>query len=143
MESFGYLALSIAEPCAYDALPAQTTRDKNSTAVIAGCFMMLTLKSEVFVGIYCSNKSIFIISKFCNLYAAQMCDAFAQTAVVVKQIPLAFKFNNGMMAGPTHYRIEYSSRVRKGTIWIVADGIAEKMSIPGRIREIIFAIVFM
>jgi len=81
--------------------------------------------------------------EFSNFNAPQMCDPLTQTAVVIKLIPFAIEFKNGMMGCPSHHRIQNSARIVERSVWIVSNGITYKMSVAGGVRKIILAAVFM
>src|SRR4051812_20638196 len=62
---------------------------------------------------------------------------------MIEEIPFSFKFNYGVVVGPTNHGIENYALVGEWSIWIVTNRVANKMSVTRRVREIIFAIVFV
>ena len=56
---------------------------------------------------------------------------------MVKQVPLAVKFHDGMVAGPAHNRVQQNAFVRERTIRIVANRIADVLRIAGAVREVV------
>ena len=131
--------MGLVNDCAWPA-----SRDKLKSSNARDLFIIvsgLMLVSDVRVdGL---NMPVCIVDQFCYFNASQMRDAFGQTGIMVKQIPLAVELTDRMMRGPSHNGIEDSSRVFKWPIRIVANSITKKMRITGGIREIIFPVVLM
>ena len=68
-----------------------------------------------------------------HLHTAQMRFTARQNTVVIKQVPFAIEFYNGMMVGPANNGFQHHALVCKGPIRIVANGVADKMCIAGRV----------
>ena len=62
---------------------------------------------------------------------------------MVEKIPFSFKFSNGVMRSPSYYWRKNYSLIDERTIGIISNGIAQEMSIPGRVREVILTLVFV
>jgi hypothetical protein len=86
--------------------------------------------------------AISIVVQFGNFYIAQM--RFARDLrIVVKNVPLAFYFHNGMVGRPTLHRFHKGALVGKRPPWAGANGVGQQMGIARRVGKIILAIVFM
>ncbi len=62
---------------------------------------------------------------------------------MVEQVPLALEFTDGVVRGPADHRSENDSLINERPVEMVARGVAQKVGVAGRIRELVFAVVFV
>ena len=62
---------------------------------------------------------------------------------MIEQEPLALVLHDTMMGRPAYDRVEDDTLIGEGTIGIVADGIAEEVTVARRVAEVILSIVLM
>ena len=72
-----------------------------------------------------------------------MRDVVGGNAVVIEQEPLALVLDDAVMGCPAHNGIEEHTLIGERSVRIVADGIAEEMTVASRIAEIVLAIILM
>ena len=62
---------------------------------------------------------------------------------MMEQIPLALEFTDGVVRGPANHWGEDDSLISERPVEIVARGVAQEVGVAGRIRKIVFAVVFV
>ena len=62
---------------------------------------------------------------------------------MIEQEPLALELYDAVMGRPAYNRIEDHTLIGERSVRIVADGIAEEMTVASRIAEIVLAIILM
>ena len=89
------------------------------------------------------NLAVGIVGQLAHLETAQPRLTARRYTVVVEEIPLALILENGMVGSPTDNRSEDDALVGEWTIRIVTYGIAQEVTVTGRIAEIVFAVVLV
>src|SRR5690554_1046004 len=78
-----------------------------------------------------------------HLHVTKMGFAAGHFAVVIKQIPLAFEFYDGMVIGPAKHRLKNNSLISEWTIRVITNAISDIVRVTGRPGEVIFAVIFV
>ena len=86
---------------------------------------------------------VFVDLQFSYLHAAQPCCVVAGHTVVVEEIPVAVILQDAVVCCPADNGVEDHTLIGERTVGIVADSIAEQVTVAGGVREIVSAVHLM
>ena len=72
-----------------------------------------------------------------------MGDVVGGHAVVIAQVPLSLVFYDGVVGSPADDGFEDDTLITEWPVWVVANGIAQEMTVASGVGEIVLAIVFV
>lgn len=89
------------------------------------------------------NLALRIVNNLTSLDAAQVVVALAERGIVVEEVPLLLVLHNRVMCRPSNNWLEDTASICEGTVWAVANSVAEEVGIAGRVREVVLAVVLV
>ena len=89
------------------------------------------------------NGAIGVVEQALHLQGTQMGNIVGGYTVVIQQIPLPLKLYDAVVSCPTHYGLQNHTLIGEGAVRVIANGIAEQVTVAGRIREVVLTLILV